>query len=304
MMIDLHFHSYYSDGIDSPADLAKKAKEIGLTTVCLTDHNAINGYQELLTAGQSLGLNVITGVEIYTNYKDKRLHLLGYDFNPDDQDLNLNLKELQEKHLPQVKETIDILKNDGWNIEEKDVFDSQAAYIGIANIAGLLPKDAHNWERIKKDFNWHQGKIIPITEIIAKYFYKEYSGNSSTHKNKCPIYVEAEMPIEKAINLIKQAGGKAVLAHPGQHLSWREDQIVAELRDFGLAGLEAISSHHSWQQIEHWQILAKELDLLITVGSDFHGQVPEDWQFLVRSPWDFFKVNKSDSFLLFNKGGE
>lgn len=290
-MIDLHMHSYYSDGIYSPTELAQKAKDAGISFACLTDHNAIDGLKEFLNASESIGLKVISGVEIYTHYKDKHVHLLGYNFNLDDKNLNKALKELQKKHIPQVKKTIKFLQDDRWNIEEEQVFDISATYIGIANIMRILKQDPENWERIKKDFNWHKGKIIPITEIIARYFFKNihsvdfYSGN--------PVYSESEITTKEAIKLIKQAGGKTVLAHPGQHLSWKDDSLVLELKQLGIDGIEAISCHHSWQEIEHWQIVTKEAGLMITIGSDFHGYVPDEWEFLVRGPWDYFKAQRS-----------
>ncbi|MDA2922212.1 PHP domain-containing protein [Patescibacteria group bacterium AH-259-L07] len=282
-MIDLHIHSYYSDGVYSPKELVQCAKELGLSTVCLTDHNGIDGVEEFLTTGQSLGMKVISGVEIYS-YLDvgglsnnrKHIHILGYDFDTKNKALNKALKKLQKRHIPQVKTTIKALQEHEWNIDEKKVFDTKATYIGSATIAGVIIKDSQNWERIQKDFK--NRKIIPITEIIGKYFFKAYGR----------IYEESEISIEKAITLIKNAGGKIVLAHPGQHLSWEDEDIIVELKQIGLDGIEAVTSHHSWQEIEHWQIVAKELDLMITVGSDFHGYVPKEWDFIIRGPWDYF----------------
>ena len=283
-MIDLHTHSYYSDGVYSPSDLVKKANQIGITILSLCDHNGIDGLDEFFSAANDLGLKAISGVEIYTCYKKKHLHILGHNFDIEDKALNKALKKLQKKHIPQVKQTIKALQADKWEITEKDVFDTPAVYIDPANIAGTLKKHPKNWERIKKDFNWHKGKIIPITQIIARYFYN----SKNSYKTDSSIYSESEISIESAIKLIKQAGGKTVLAHPGECMSWHEDYLIKELKNIGLDGLEAISSHHSWQEIEHWQIAAKELDLEITVGSDFHGFVPDEWGFVIRSPWDYF----------------
>ncbi|MCG2687052.1 hypothetical protein L6278_02875, partial [Candidatus Parcubacteria bacterium] len=119
---------------------------------------------------------------------------------------------------------------------------------------------------------------IPITEIIAKYFIR----------NKKSICPETKISIEQAIKLIKSAGGQSVLAHPGQQLFWKDDNLIFELQKMGLDGVEAISSHHSWQEIEHWQKVAKELGLIITAGSDFHGDLPKEWGFPIQSPWDYF----------------
>ncbi len=285
--IDLHFHSYYSDGIYSPEDLAKRLKKDKFGFVSLTDHNTIDGIEEFLKKAKKIKLKAISGVEIYTHYQNKSLHLLGYDFDIKNKGLNAVLKELQIKKIPLIKQAIRILQDEGWEINEKEVFDTESSYLGLVHLANPLVNHPKNWERIKKDFNWFEGKIIPITEIIAKYFFKKDNLVYKSHSTICP---ETEIPTDYAIKLIKQAGGRAVLAHPGEQLSWKDDNIVAELKKIGLDGLEAISSHHSWQGIEHWQKVAKELGLIITVGSDFHGDLPKEWGFPINSQWEYFKI--------------
>ncbi|MBU4369722.1 PHP domain-containing protein [Patescibacteria group bacterium] len=277
-MIDLHFHSYYSDGIYSPKDLVKKLKENSFNFVSLTDHNTIDGVEEFLKEGKKVRLKLLSGVEIYTNYQNKNFHLLGYGFDLKNKELNRVLKELQAQRIPRVKKAIKILQNEGWEINEKEVFNTESSYLGLVHLANPLVKHPKNWERIKKDFNWFEGKIIPITEIIVKYFIR----------NKKSICPETEISIEQAIKLIKSAGGQSVLAHPGQQLFWKDDNLIFELQKMGLDGVEAISSHHSWQEIEHWQKVAKELGLIITAGSDFHGDLPKEWGFPISSQWEYF----------------
>jgi hypothetical protein len=275
---DLHFHSYYSDGIYSPKELVKKLKEKKFQKVALTDHNTIDGVDEFLILTKKAGLKAIAGVEIYTDYQGRAFHLLGYDFNLSDKNLSFSLKELQRQRIPRIKKAIKILQMDGWKLNEKEVFNTISSYPGLIHLAGPFQKNPQNWKRIKKDFNWFPGKIIPITEIIAKYF---------VGKDGHLICSETTLPFIQAIKLIKKAGGWTVLAHPGQHLSWRDDGLIVEFKKMGLDGLEAISSHHSWSEMEHWQKVAKENDLEITIGSDFHGDVPKEWGFKVRSQWEY-----------------
>lgn len=284
--IDLHFHSHYSDGVYSPKQLVEKLEQNDFQEVSLTDHNTVDGVEEFLKLSKKQGLEAVPGVEIYTDYQDKSLHVLGYNFNLKDENLNSVLKELQVRRIPRVKEAIKILRADGWKLSEKEVFNTVSSYMGLVHLANPLRKHPKNWERIKKDFNWFPGKIIPITEIIVKYFIKKDSPLYHGH-SICP---ETTIPVEQAIKLIKRAGGQAILAHPGEHLSWKDDNLIAELKKMGLDGLEAVSSHHSWQGMEHWQKVAKELGLKITIGSDFHGDLPEEWGFPIRSQWDYFKV--------------
>lgn len=283
--IDLHLHSYHSDGIYSPKDLVKKLKDNNFSFVSLTDHNTINGVEEFLEKTKKAGLKSISGVEFYTHYQNKSLHLLGHGFDFKNKKLNDILKELQAQRIPRVKKAIKILQDEGWEINEKEIFNTKSSYIGLPHLANYLLKHPKNWERVKKDFNWFKGKIIPITEVITKYFIKDKQ--SVYGRSICP---EVEIPIDQAIKLIKQAGGRAVLAHPGEHLSWKEDNIIFKLKEMGLDGVEAISTHHSWQAIEHWQKIAKELGLIITAGSDFHGDLPKEWEFPIQSQWEYFNV--------------
>ncbi len=291
-MIDLHMHSHYSDGIYSPQDLVRKVQKAGFDFIALTDHNGIDGLEEFLTSVKVFGIRAISGVEFYTHFKNKHLHLLGYNFDIKDKELNSALKELQIAHLPQIKKAVKILQKDNWQITEKEVFNTVATYIGVGNLAGLLMKHSENWARIKKDFNWFPGKIISLTDVVGKYLFIKKSTSPYDNVSICP---ESEIPTERAIKLIKNAGGMAVLAHPGEQLSWRDDNLIVELKKMGLDGLEAISSHHSWQGMEHWQRVAKELDLTVTIGSDFHGDLPEEWGFPIRSQWEYFRC-QADKF--------
>jgi len=282
--VDLHFHSYYSDGIYSPKDLVKKLKENNFGFVSLTDHNTIDGVEEFLEKSKKARLKSISGVEIYTHYQNKSLHLLGYGFDLRNKELNRVLKELQIQRITRVKKAIKILQDEGWEISEKEVFNTESSYLGLSHLANPLLKHPENLERVKKDFDWFEGKIIPIIEVIAKYFIRD-------NKSIC---LETEISIEQAIKLIKNAGGRPILAHPGQQLFWKDDNLILELQKIGLDGIEAISAHHSWQEIEHWQKVAKELGLIITTGSDFHGDLPAEWGFPISSQWKYFTPTLND----------
>jgi len=91
--------------------------------------------------------------------------------------------------------------------------------------------------------------------------------------------------------LIHQAKGKAVLAHPGQQLSRKHWFIVKELKEKGLDGLEAISGHHSWEKQDYWQRIAKEFNLFITAGSDYHGDLPKQWGLPINTLWQYFRFS-------------
>ncbi len=284
--IDLHIHSYYSDGFHSPNDLVKKGKSLGFSALSLTDHNGIEGVEEMMKAGKEEGIKIIPGVEIYTNFKKYHLHILGYCFRSDNPELRKVLAKLQEEKRPKIRETIALLKKDGWEIEEKEVFQCPSVYLGIGHIAGFLMK-GDNLKRVKKEMNLRPRQILGMGDVIGFYFKKYFSFCSET-----------EISADSAIELIHHAGGKAVLAHPGCQLGRKDWWVVKELKERGLDGLEAISGHHSWEQQDLWQRIAKEFGLFITCGSDYHGDLPQEWGVPFRTIWDYFRAiaEKSEIF--------
>lgn len=110
MRIDLHTHSYRSDGTDSPAELVRNAQQVaGLDVVALTDHDATTGWDEALAAGQQLGITVVPGVEISTTYAGESVHLLGYAFDPDHAGLVTELQRVldgRDQRLPRILERL------------------------------------------------------------------------------------------------------------------------------------------------------------------------------------------------------
>ncbi|MFN3301445.1 MAG: PHP domain-containing protein [Patescibacteria group bacterium] len=275
--IDLHLHSFYSDGIYSPQELIKKAKKNGFSVISLTDHHCLDGIKEAIDFGKKFGIKVIPGVEIYTFFRNYHLHILGYNFDPKDKKINLFFKENQIKHAQRVAQYLKEIEKDGWIIEKrKDKF--LPSYLGISWIVELIKDNPINFKKIRKDFK--NKEIITSGEILKRYFLE------SAQK----IWQKSEIFLPTAIDLIKKAGGLVVLAHPVQQLSWRDDWLFPILKKKGLDGIEAISSHHNWANIEHYQKIAKELGFLVSIGSDFHGDLPEEWGFPIRSLWQYFKI--------------
>ncbi len=277
--IDLHLHSYYSDGFYSPKDLIKKVKKESFSIISLTDHQVIDGIDEAKKEAKKYKIKVINGVEINTKFKDKSLHLLGYNFDIKNKELNLTLRKMQEKRKKNVEEALKLLENQGFKIKKEKIFQTQSKDIGVGLIIDYL-KRGWNLKKIKNDFKLKNGQILTLPEIYLKYFLKD----------KKTILPAVEITFEKAVSLIKKAGGIVILAHPSQQLSWRDDFLFPILKKKGLDGIEAISSHHNWSNIEHYQKIAKELNLLITIGSDYHGDLPEKWKFPIKSLWQYFKV--------------
>lgn len=273
---DLHFHSHYSGGDLDCEELVNRALDRNIMAISLTDHNTIFGVREIMKAGENKGIRVLPGVEIYTEYKGKGLHLLGYGFDLDNQKLNQVLDDLQNKHAANIQIALTRLEEYGFTVDKKKIETLNTKYLSVAEIISMLAGFPENNRLIQKDC----GKPDPdLFEIINKYFSK---------RSFCPI-IHTSLLTPDAINLIKSAGGLAVLAHPGHKLTWEEDTIILELKEEGLSGIEAISPYHNWHQVEHYQYFANKHNLLMTGGSDFHSETRSRGN-IVNSMQDYMKI--------------
>ncbi len=275
--IDLHTHSSYTGGKHTPAELLKLAKENGISVLSLTDHNVIDGVPELIEESTKYGITAISGVEIYTRFKNKNLHLLGYGFSIDDTPLRSALKNLQEDNVEQIKKTISVLKKDGIIIDEDRIFSGPERNRGVLHILAEIEQHKENIDALNK--------AIPTDkqDFFAKVDYY-FGSDKAAHFNL------SEIPTEDGIKFIKDSGGAAVLAHPGQQLNYEGDQIIKELIKLGLQGIEVLSPYHTWHQIEHYQNFALNNNLIMTGGSDYHSDIDFTKQEIIARQWDYFKA--------------
>ena len=281
--IDLQIHSIYSEGDLLPRQIIERAEKENLAVISLTDHNSFDGVAEIMKLGQDKKITVIPGVEIYTEFSGKRLHLLGYNFDLENKELNDLLWQSQVHHLEWAKRSLKKMAELSFQIDFPDLDKLKSKYCGFRHLKTIVEKYDANVRKMVAEIKPQFGEPT-LFEFINFYF-----GNGQ------PAYVpEINMPIDtpEAIATITAAGGLAVLAHPGQQLSWDDDHLVSELKDAGLRGLEVLSPYHNWHQTEHYQKLATDLDLVITGGTDFHGDLVDftlKRQF-IHSAWDYFKV--------------
>lgn len=251
MTIDLHVHSTFSDGSMSPAELVIFAKKKGLTGLSITDHDTIDGTPEAQEVGNEIGLEIIPGVEISVNYKQHTVHLLGYYYLPSDGGLNKGLGKLQQGRLVRNEKILLKLEQLGITIVQSELEKiSKIGQTGRPHIARLLVM-----KRVVKNMN----------EAFSKYL-----GTGAAAYVPRVIY-EAE----DAIELLKSAGGIAVLAHPLQLLKSGASLsgAVKDLARNGLDGIEAYYPTHSKKQKRMFLEMAENLDLVVTGGSDYHGRV-------------------------------
>jgi predicted metal-dependent phosphoesterase TrpH len=278
---DLQTQTYYSDGALSPRELVRLASSHGFRVIAITDHNSIAGIPEAQAEGKRRRITIIPGIELYSRYRGKEFHILGYDFDTSDRHLLQALETIHSKHRSWLYTVVGRLQSMGFVIERSNFSRSHSQLIGFGEIISALYKHLKNRRRIARDLGSQRPDLY---DIINTYFGPG-----------CRAYVplpEKQMPTSRAIHLIRDAGGVAVLAHPGLTLSFREDAVVAAMKKMGLRGIEAVTPHHTWHQVVHYQELARDLRLFVTAGSDFHGPT-SDRNFVAQTRWDYFSPMQS-----------
>ena len=255
--IDLHLHSTASDGTLTPEEIIVRACRLGLAAVAITDHDTVDGVRQVLQNGIPQAISYLTGVEVSTAAPPGlpcrgSLHLLGYGFRPDDPALSRQLKKLQDARRNRNPRIIAKLQALGIDIQMEELPpDDNAQQTGRPHIARLLME---------------KGVVANFDDAFERFL-----------GNDAPAYVDKyRIAIRDAIQLIRQAGGIPVLAHPALIHSignWPLTDLLAELQSAGLMGLEAYYPEHSAAQTQQFLALAKQYGLLVTGGTDFHGAI-------------------------------
>jgi predicted metal-dependent phosphoesterase TrpH len=248
---DLHLHTCYSDGSYTPAGLVQEAVRQKFAAIAVTDHDTLDAVPEMLSAGETCGLEIIPGVEITCRLDSHELHMLGYFPNGSWENANLRavLDHSQRVREQRTHQFVAKLNELGVPVTVDDVAAcSNGGTMGRPHVAMALQR---------------RGIVTSVDEAFDRFL-----------KRGRPAYVERyRMSVAEAIAHIKRAGGAAVLAHPGLN---RVDERVREMVHQGLDGLEVWHSRHSPAQIQHYLRLAEQLGLLATGGSDCHGAVRGD----------------------------
>ncbi|MGM0421231.1 MAG: PHP domain-containing protein [Bacillota bacterium] len=246
MSADLHLHTTASDGQINPEETVKIAYKRGLKTISITDHDTIAGVNKAFEASRLYGINLISGIEINTDYKAAEVHVLGYFINQEDPDLLALINKIKVSRIERAKKML-IKINDltGKNLKFKELNKMvRGKVITRAHLARFLVKNN-----------------IVIDEQLA---FSNYIGTSA------PAYVKRDyITTPDAIDVIKQAGGIPVLAHPGRTEYINFD--LSDLLNFNFQGIEVYYPHHTQKQTKKFLRIALENDLYVTAGSDNHG---------------------------------
>jgi predicted metal-dependent phosphoesterase TrpH len=244
--VDLHIHTTASDGKYTAAEIVRKTWEVGLNYIAICDHDSIDGIMPALAAMRACpGLTVLAGVEINTDIPTGELHVLGYLYDYESQELEDHLFRLRTSRVERARKMVSKLRGVGVKIDYERVEELAAGgSLGRPHIAQALLE---------------KGYINNFREAFLKYI-----GRGG------PAYVERDKitPVE-AVQLIKKAGGIPVLAHPLTTENF--EQLIQELIPAGLMGLEAYYNNYTPEQVQAILAVAARNNLVTTGGSDYHG---------------------------------
>lgn len=251
LRVNLHTHSLVSDGTDTPAELVEKAKLAGLHVVALTDHDNFLGLAQAAAAGLSHGVEIVSGIEMSTNFAGRPLHLLGYGCRLDDQDLNAELAKMVAARTQRVPTMLQLLADLDMPIDSEVIarHAQHAKAVGRPHIADAMVELGY----------------VPDRTTAFQHFLA--AGG--------PAYVERyTTDIATAISLIQAAGGVAVLAHGldgGRGQDLRDADFVELIETHGLDGLEIDHPMHDQDQRSQLRAIASEYQRIESGGSDYHG---------------------------------
>ncbi|GAB1529633.1 MULTISPECIES: PHP domain-containing protein [Brevibacillus] len=246
LMADLHTHTKASDGTCEPAENVRLAKEAGLAALAITDHDTVAGIPEAMEAARALGVEIIPGVEVSSVGKGQDIHVLGYFVPYEDPAFEERLFRLRETRHERNQLLIARLQELGIDISLEKVYRRKQGTdknIGRPHIAEELME---------------LGVVSTIAEAFDKYLGK----GGAAYVNPPRITPQ------EAITLIKEAGGVAVLAHPGLY---DDDELVQELIVFGLDGIEVNHPDNDEVQKMRYSKWTAQYGMVVTGGSDFHG---------------------------------
>ncbi len=241
---DLHLHTHFSDGTFSPEELTGHAQRLGFAALALTDHDSVEGCARMTAACGPAGIEFIPGTELTAEYNDIELHILGYFLDTQNQKLLMELARFQSVRQDRIREMVTRLNALNVPLEVETVFALASCQSpGRPHVARALVK---------------AGLVKNLDEAFERFL----------KKNRPAWVPKAKMSALEGVELIHQAGGLAVMAHPGLN---RTDEIIPALVDAGLDGIECFHTKHTAAMSDRYLEIASKFDLLVTGGSDCHG---------------------------------
>jgi hypothetical protein len=241
---DLHLHTLFSDGTFTPEELASRGSKAGLLAMALTDHDTVEGCEPMALACAPLGIEFIPGTELTAEHQGSEVHLLGYFLDIHHPALLAEIKKFQTVRQDRVREMAARLNRINVPLRAEAVFElANCRSPGRPHVARAMVQ---------------QGLCASLDEAFERFL-----------KKGRPAWVpKYKISALDAMQLIHQAGGLAVLAHPGLN---HNDNVIPELARLGMNGLECFHTRHTARQSENYLNMAEHLKLAVTGGSDCHG---------------------------------
>ena len=244
---DLHLHTSCSDSTLSPAELVRQAHEVGLQTIAITDHDCLDGIAPAAQAAHDLSLRIIPGVEMTAYFRDYEIHVVGLFIDPQHHELVRELAALRSTRRERIRIIAERLQLLGLSVDPEEIYHrAHGNSIGRAHVAQALLR---------------RGYVESLREAFERYI-----GDGG------PAYVpKPKWSIQKAVGLIRSAGGLAVLAHPGNYnLDPLLPLFIAEFD-----AIEVFCPLHTQPQVDRYNFLAANFRLGISGGSDDHGEAKD-----------------------------
>lgn len=244
MFADLHLHTRYSDGTYTPEELAAQAKRLGFTAIALTDHDTVEGCAATARLCEAEGIEFLPGTELTAEQNGHEIHMLGYLMDLQHPKLLAEIGRFQAVRQNRIHEMVSHLNRLGVPLRAESVF-------ALANCQS--PGRPHVARALV------QARLVGNLDEAFERFLK---------KGRPAWVPKFKMSAADAIGLLHEAGGVAVMAHPGLN---RTDDVIPALVAAGMDGIECFHTKHSTATSEHYLEIADQYKLLVTGGSDCHG---------------------------------
>lgn len=264
---DLHIHSTYSDGTLSVEEIIKTAKNMGLQTISITDHDTIEQIPDCISFGKKYGITVIPGIELSCTYtiksiaKNKGFHLLGYGIDAENETLKKEMEAQKNKRLIRAKKIAEKFMSFGYKIDFEKAIANKKGTVGKPELARAIFYNPENQTQLSSE------NLTDYDSFFAAYL---------SDIGKAFVEREEKLNFLDGIKLIHAAGGKAVWAHSYFNLRKFEnqDELFDELlQDFMKAELDGVETFYSTfteEKTKRLYQIAKNKNLIMTAGSDFH----------------------------------
>jgi predicted metal-dependent phosphoesterase TrpH len=241
---DLHLHTNFSDGTFTPEELVLYAQKGGLSCIAVTDHDSVEACARAAAACAAVNIEFVAGTELTAEHDDTELHVLGYFLDTQNRKLLEEIAKFQVVRQSRIHEMVARINDLGMPLEAESVF-------ALANCKS--PGRPHVAKAMMK-----AGLVRNMDEAFELFL----------KRGRAAWVPKSKVSALEAIELVHQAGGLAVMAHPGLN---RTDNIIPDLVAAGMDGIECFHTKHSTVMSERYLEIADKYKLLVTGGSDCHG---------------------------------